>query len=100
MKCLNKFILALTMTAVSGQVMAADACQHKNEFTNYVNPWIGTGGHGHVFLGANVPFGVIQVSVHRAHPWMGLVFGLSHQRFGTGRFWSYPPEWYGYRRSG
>ncbi|MBR6981816.1 MAG: GH92 family glycosyl hydrolase [Prevotella sp.] len=27
----------------------------------YVNPWIGTGGHGHVFLGANVPFGFVQL---------------------------------------
>ena len=27
----------------------------------YVDPTIGTGGHGHVFLGANVPFGFVQV---------------------------------------
>lgn len=27
----------------------------------YVNPYIGTGGHGHVFLGASVPFGGVQV---------------------------------------
>ena len=26
-----------------------------------VNPFIGTGGHGHVFLGANVPFGFVQL---------------------------------------
>ena len=30
------------------------------DYTQYVNPFIGTGGHGHVFLGANVPFGNIQ----------------------------------------
>ena len=30
-------------------------------YTWYVNPWIGTGGHGHVFLGANVPFGFVQL---------------------------------------
>ena len=29
-------------------------------YTQYVNPLIGTGGHGHVFLGANVPFGCFQ----------------------------------------
>jgi len=29
--------------------------------TRYVNPFIGTGGHGHVFLGANVPFGMVQL---------------------------------------
>ena len=30
------------------------------DYTQYVNPFIGTGGHGHVFLGANAPFGNIQ----------------------------------------
>ena len=30
------------------------------DYTQYVDPFIGTGGHGHVFLGANVPFGNIQ----------------------------------------
>ena len=30
------------------------------DYTQYVNPFIGTSGHGHVFLGANVPFGNIQ----------------------------------------
>lgn len=28
---------------------------------DYVNPYIGTGLHGHVFLGANVPFGAVQL---------------------------------------
>ena len=32
----------------------------KQDYTQYVNPFVGTGGHGHVFLGANVPFGHIQ----------------------------------------
>ncbi|MDB5121803.1 MAG: sugar hydrolase [Sphingobacteriales bacterium] len=29
--------------------------------TSYVDPLIGSGGHGHVFVGANVPFGAVQV---------------------------------------
>ena len=29
--------------------------------TECVNPFIGTGGHGHVFIGANVPFGLVQL---------------------------------------
>lgn len=29
--------------------------------TRYVDPFIGTGFHGHVFLGANVPFGAVQL---------------------------------------
>lgn len=28
--------------------------------TRYVDPYIGSGGHGHVFVGASVPFGAIQ----------------------------------------
>ena len=27
--------------------------------TQYVDPRIGTGDHGHVFVGANVPFGLV-----------------------------------------
>ena len=30
--------------------------------TNYVNPFIGTDGHGHTYPGATVPFGMLQVS--------------------------------------
>ena len=29
--------------------------------TDYIDPYIGSGGHGHVFVGANVPFGAVQV---------------------------------------
>ncbi len=30
-------------------------------FTKYVDPYIGTGFHGHVFVGASVPFGAVQL---------------------------------------
>lgn len=33
----------------------------QERLTDHVNPFIGTGGHGHVFLGANVPFGFVQL---------------------------------------
>ena len=32
-----------------------------DKLINYVDPFIGSGGHGHVFVGANVPFGGVQV---------------------------------------
>jgi predicted alpha-1,2-mannosidase len=32
------------------------------DFIQYVNPMIGTGGNGHVFPGATVPFGMVQLS--------------------------------------
>jgi predicted alpha-1,2-mannosidase len=34
--------------------------------TQYVDPTIGTGGHGHVFLGADVPFGFVQLGPSQA----------------------------------
>ncbi|MCC5927950.1 MAG: GH92 family glycosyl hydrolase [Cyclobacteriaceae bacterium] len=33
-----------------------------NKFTQYVDPMIGTGGHGHTFPGATLPFGMVQIS--------------------------------------
>jgi putative alpha-1,2-mannosidase len=33
-----------------------------NKLTPFVNPFIGTGGHGHTYPGATVPFGMIQLS--------------------------------------
>src|SRR5215217_825678 len=30
--------------------------------TRYVDPFIGTGGHGHTYPGATVPFGMVQLS--------------------------------------
>lgn len=34
----------------------------KDIFVNHVNPFLGTGGHGHTYPGATVPFGMLQVS--------------------------------------
>ena len=31
-----------------------------DRLTSYVNPFIGTGGHGHTFPGPSLPFGMIQ----------------------------------------
>ena len=32
------------------------------DYAQYVNPFIGTGGHGHTFPGATVPYGMVQLS--------------------------------------
>lgn len=43
---------------------------HTSHLTSLVNPFIGTGGHGHVFLGANVPFGFVQLGpTNRKEGW-------------------------------
>lgn len=60
-----------------------------------VNPFIGTGGHGHTFPGATAPFGMVQLSPDtRLDGWDGcsgyhysdsLIYGFSHTHLsGTG----------------
>lgn len=63
---------------------------------HYVNPFIGTGGHGHTFPGATVPFGMVQLSPDTRidGSWDGcggyhysdsVVYGFSHTHLsGTG----------------
>ena len=63
--------------------------------TDFVNPFIGTGGHGHTYPGSTVPFGMVQLSPDtRKDSWDGcsgyhysdeVVFGFSHTHLsGTG----------------
>ncbi len=64
-------------------------------YTDYVNPFIGTGGHGHTYPGASVPFGMVQLSPDtRLTGWDGcsayhysdsIIYGFSHTHLsGTG----------------
>lgn len=65
------------------------------KLTGYVNPFIGTDGHGHTFPGATYPFGMMQLSPDtRLSGWDGcsgyhysdsLIYGFSHTHLsGTG----------------
>jgi len=67
----------------------------EDDLTQHVDPFIGTGGHGHTFPGATVPFGMVQLSPDtRLTGWDGcsgyhytdsLVYGFSHTHLsGTG----------------
>jgi len=51
-----KSVLLVFALLITGNVTAAD-----KQLTKYVNQFIGAGGHGHVFVGANVPFGLVQL---------------------------------------
>lgn len=55
---------ALTIIALSTVILSACSPQktEPTDYTRYVNPFIGTGGHGHTFPGAVVPHGMIQPS--------------------------------------
>ena len=48
-------VIALIIISFSFKIMKT------NDYIKYVDPFIGSGGHGHVFVGANVPFGGVQV---------------------------------------
>jgi putative alpha-1,2-mannosidase len=69
--------------------------QQTRDFTRWVNPFIGTGGHGHTFPGAVMPFGMVQLSPDtRGADWDGssgyhysddIIYGFSHTHLsGTG----------------
>jgi len=83
-----KLILFLVLGILS-------SCQFINNPAKYVDPFIGTGGHGHTFPGATIPFGMVQLSPDtRIEGWDGcsgyhysdsIIYGFSHTHLsGTG----------------
>jgi predicted alpha-1,2-mannosidase len=72
----NKIIpcfLGITMCLGSNaiaQVQTKGNSSAASNLTQFVDPYIGTGGHGHVFLGASVPFGAVQLGpTNRSQGW-------------------------------
>ena len=59
------FLAALSFTLFScnhaGNNTSGNVAKELKNLTQYVDPYIGTGDHGHVFMGANVPFGLVQL---------------------------------------
>jgi predicted alpha-1,2-mannosidase len=84
-----KFLFSAFLFSVSALVSSQD-------YHQYVNPMIGTGGHGHTFPGATVPFGMVQLSPDTRidGSWDGcsgyhysdnVIYGFSHTHLnGTG----------------
>lgn len=75
------------------------SCNNRHKSTtnlyNYVNSMIGSGGHGHVFVGASVPFGQVQIgpnNIYKGWDWCSgyhysdsIIIGFSHTHLnGTG----------------
>jgi predicted alpha-1,2-mannosidase len=76
-------------------VLAGCAAEPPADLASAVDPFIGTGGHGHTYPGASVPFGMVQLSPDtRLTGWDGcsgyhftdtVVYGFSHTHLsGTG----------------
>ena len=89
---MKRFVSVLCCAVVA---MTLAACAEQEDFTKWVDQRIGTGGHGHVFMGANVPFGLVQVgptSIPQDWDWCSgyhesdlTVIGFSHTHLsGTG----------------
>ena len=88
MKALASICAAMTALAIV-------ACSGSEDYVSKVDPYIGSGGHGHVFIGANVPNGMIQVgpqNIHKGWDWCSgyhysdsIVIGFTHTHLsGTG----------------
>jgi len=77
------------------EYISADRKATNSSKAGYVNPFIGTGGHGHTYPGAVAPFGMMQLSPDtRYEGWDGcsgyhysdsIIYGFSHTHLsGTG----------------
>ena len=86
-----------SLSALGAGLLLAACSQapRTDSLTQYVDMRIGTGGHGHVFMGANVPFGAVQLgptSIPQSWDWTSgyhvsdtTVIGFSHTHLnGTG----------------
>ncbi len=80
---------------LAAMLLTACATITEKTLVSYVDTGIGTGGHGHVFVGANVPFGLVQLgptSIPQQWDWCSgyhasdsTVIGFSHTHLsGTG----------------
>lgn len=87
--------LLSTSTFLGLCILLVSCGQRTTPLHTEVNPWIGTGGHGHTYPGATSPFGMVQLSPDtRLVGWDGCggyhdtdseVFGFSHTHLqGTG----------------
>lgn len=93
---MKKYIWLLPLLILSGCNLGdPGAIKSDLDPLKYVDPFIGTGGHGHTFPGATTPFGMVQLSPDtRLEGWDGcsgyhfsdnFIYGFSHTHLsGTG----------------
>lgn len=89
---MNPFLIRVFLALFLLQLNA----KSQGNYAQYVNPFIGTGGHGHTFPGATLPFGMVQLSPDTRidGSWDGcggyhysdsIIYGFSHTHLsGTG----------------
>ncbi len=65
---MNNFILLFAMIAAlfscgeKENNVTITPAENQKPLTSYVNTFIGTGGHGHTYPGASLPFGMVQLA--------------------------------------
>jgi len=91
---ISLFSIILVIISCNKKTIVSNAQKEKN-LSSYVNAFIGTGGHGHTYPGATMPFGMMQLSPDtRLDGWDGCsgyhysdneIYGFSHTHLsGTG----------------
>lgn len=91
----KKILLNLSVLILAAHLLPVNVEGQTGDFARWVNPFIGTGGHGHTFPGAVMPFGMVQLSPDtRIDNWDGssgyhysddIIYGFSHTHLsGTG----------------
>ena len=93
---IKKIMLAAAAVAMTSLVSCTPAEQTaETDLLQYVDPFIGSGFHGHVFVGASVPFGMVQLgpnNIDKGWDWCSgyhysdsICIGFSHTHLnGTG----------------
>ena len=90
---MNKIKIIFLLVTLTATVCCLNSASP--DLIQWVDPFIGTGGHGHTYPGASLPFGMVQLSPDtRLTGWDGcsgyhysdnVIFGFSHTHLsGTG----------------
>lgn len=88
-------VVSMMLVGFSTSCNESSKQEEMQNLTQYIDPYIGTGEHGHTFMGANVPFGLVQLgpsNISEGWDWTSgyhisdsTIFGFSHMHLnGTG----------------
>lgn len=95
MKKIQLLLASLCMLTIATNGLAQKDYSKSEGLLRYVDPFIGSGYHGHVFVGTSVPFGMVQLgpsNIHKGWDWCSayhhsdsILIGFSHTHLsGTG----------------
>ena len=95
MKAFKLLVLASCFLLATGSGVAQRDYSKSEGLLQYVDPYIGSGYHGHVFVGTSVPYGMVQLgpsNIHKGWDWCSgyhysdsILIGFSHTHLsGTG----------------